>query len=121
MVASEYGRIPLPATIRLTGLPPSNASIDLHNWYGMTTYRFSDHLTAGVYYSSGENRQAALGPSRYQKDWAVSGRYYINPYLYVKAEQHFMDGTQTGFSALTNLGGLKPDTRMTILKLGVTF
>jgi hypothetical protein len=122
MVAGEYGRIPLPASINLPAVPLNiNVSVDFHNWYMMSNYRFNDHLTAGAYYSSAENHQAPLGQGRYQKDWAVSGRYYFNPYMYAKAEQHFMDGTETGFSILTNAGGLKATTRMTVLKIGVTF
>ncbi|MGD0829658.1 MAG: hypothetical protein ABR907_01860 [Terracidiphilus sp.] len=61
-----------------------------------------------------------MGPGRYQKDWKVSARYYFNPYLYAKAEQHFMDGTEVGFSTSNNTA-LKPKTQMTILKIGVSF
>lgn len=122
MLAGEYSRIPIFVALHLTGLPvPVDASSDFRGWYFMGTYQFSDRLTAGAYFSSGQNRQAPLGPARYQKDWAVSGRYYFNTFLYAKAEQHFVDGTQIGFSTSDNPDGLKPDTRMTILKIGATF
>ena len=73
-----------------------------------------------MYYSSVINRQAAFTSARYQKDWAISGRYDFNPYLYLKAEQHIVDGTELGYSTSDNTN-LKPNTRMTLLKLGVSF
>jgi hypothetical protein len=123
----EYSRIPFTGWIDLQALsggmplPTLNADSDYRNWYLMGTYHFSDRLTAGAYFSSAQNASKPLGPERYQKDWTVSGRYYFNPFVYAKAEQHFMQGTESGFSSSTNSGGLLPNTRMTILKIGVSF
>jgi hypothetical protein len=128
--AGEYARlhylvnldIVVPALISY-GYPyvQSNLRGDQRSWYGMASYKAASKLTAGLYHSQSFNRQASLGPSRYQKDWALSGRYDISNYLYLKAEQHFTDGTEIGYDITANSGGLKPNTRMTILKLGVTF
>ena len=126
-LGGEYSRIPFVGWIDLRALsgglplPSIDVSCDFRNWYFMGTYRFSDRFTAGAYYSSAQNAHKPLGPGRYQKDWTVSGRYNFNPFVYAKAEQHFMQGTETGFSAMTNTGGLQPNTRMSILKIGVSF
>jgi hypothetical protein len=64
---------------------------------------------------------ASLGPARYSKDWTLSTRYDFNGFLYAKAEQHFIDGTAIVYDTQNNTGGLKPDTRLSILKVGVSF
>ena len=58
---------------------------------------------------------------RRSRDWAIATRYDFNQYLYAKAEQHFIDGTLIDYDTLDNLNGLQPTTRMTILKMGVSF
>jgi hypothetical protein len=63
----------------------------------------------------------AVSSARYQKDWALSARYDFNPFFYAKAEEHIMDGTLLGYSVSNNTGGLLPNDRMTLLKLGVSF
>lgn len=120
MLAAEYERIPVTSTVQFSGLPPFLTPIDNRNYYAMASYKLAARLTAGAYFSSQINRQAAYGSARFQKDWTVAGRYDFNPYLYAKAEQHFIDGTSIGFEASDN-PNLQPTTRMTILKLGVSF
>ena len=61
------------------------------------------------------------GTNRYSKDWVLSSRYDFNEYLYAKAEQHFINGTSLGYDVDLNLGGPKPTTKLTILKMGVSF
>jgi hypothetical protein len=87
----------------------------------MASYRLTAKLTAGAYESQYVNRQAALGPARYQKDWAFSGRYDFNEFLYAKAEQHLIDGTAIGYDATLNPNGLQPNAKLIVLKLGVSF
>ena len=119
MFAAEYER--LPVVLTLQNVSPVPDKVDDRSWYAMGSYKLTDKLVAGVYLSQQVNRQAALGPARYSKDWALSGRYDFNQYLYAKAEQHFIDGTAIGYDTALNPNGLKPDTRLTILKVGVTF
>jgi hypothetical protein len=122
MVAAERVRAPL--AISFTAPTSSQvilANHDNRGWYGMGTWRFSDKLSGGMYYSSLFDRKATLGPQRYEKDWALSARYYFNSFLYAKAEQHFVDGTNVGFSSSDNPHGLQKTTRMTMLKIGVSF
>jgi hypothetical protein len=75
-----------------------------------------------------DHRLGALGPGRYSKDWTISGRYDFNQYLYAKAEQHVIDGTaelSTTIRQRRNTGrtqsGSTPQTKLTILKIGVSF
>jgi hypothetical protein len=120
MFAGEYNRIPVNSTVQFPGLPAFVTPIDQRAFYVMGSYKIAAKLTGGMYYSSIFNRQAALGSNRYQKDWDLSARYDFNPFLYAKVEQHFIDGTFSGFSASDN-PNLQPDTRMTMLKVGVSF
>lgn len=125
MFAGEYQRS--VGTLLLSGVSPLPDKFDQRSWYVMSSYKVTDKLTAGIYTTQDFNRKAALGPARYFKDWAISGRYDINQYLYLKAEQHFIDGTSVGYDAALNPPtttlptGLKPDTHLTILKIGVNF
>jgi hypothetical protein len=121
MVAGEYSRWATSSTIQIPGLPGNHSNEDLRSFYGMASFKLAEKLTAGLYYSSSLNRKAAFTSSRFQKDWAVSGRYDFNPFLYAKFEQHFVDGTEIGYSTSNNTGGYKPNSRMTLLKLGVSF
>lgn len=121
LVAGEFGRQPAIAALQMPGLFAENDRIDYRGWYGMASYKLTDKLSIGIYNSQFFDHQAALGSARYQKDWAVSSRYDFNEFLYAKAEQHFLDGTALGYDTALNPGGLKPTSRLTILKLGVSF
>jgi hypothetical protein len=121
MVAAEYGRLPVSVNLQFTGLPPSSERIDYRNWYAMASYKLTSKLTAGAYDSQQFDRQVALGPARYSKDWTLSGRYDFSQYLYAKAEEHIIDGTGIGYDTDLNPNGLKPSTKLTILKVGVSF
>lgn len=124
MVAGEYTRLPVhllmtyPLPVDL--IPIKN---DQRTWYGMASYKATGKLTAGVYATQFVVHSTPLdqGPARYSKDWAISGRYDFSQFLYAKAEQHFIDGTAAGYDHDMNLGGLKPTTKLTILKVGVSF
>ena len=66
---------------------------DQRSYYIMSSYKLAQRLTGGAYFSSVFNLKAALSSARYQKDWVVSGRYDFNSYVYLKAEEHFINGT----------------------------
>ena len=121
MFAGEYMRIPAHDDFVYTDGPSFPVDIDLRNWYVMTTFKAATKLTTGIFYSSNFDHRAALGPGRYQKDWALTARYDFNSFLYAKAEEHFLDGTSTGFSLSNNPNGLAPNSKLTILKIGVSF
>lgn len=121
MAAGEYQREPAEAYFTFTGLPLIPTGADFRGWYGMASYKLTDKLSVGVYHSQFFNHQTALGASRYEKDWAISARYDFNQFLYAKAEQHFIDGNGIDFDTDLNPDGLKPNTKLTLLKVGVSF
>jgi len=121
MLAGEYNRLPVSGVLTLTGLPTTPLHIDQRAWYGMASYKVTEKFTAGVYDSQTVEHHAALGAARHSLDWAISGRYDFNQFLYAKAEQHFIAGTYLSYDTALNPGGLKPTTKLTILKVGVSF
>jgi len=121
MLAGEVYKNAAKQFVALTGAPVTEAINDDFVWYAMATYKVTDKLTAGVYDTQDINHGAALGPKRYTKDWVISGRYDFNQFLYAKAEEHFIDGTRTDFDVTLNPNGLLPSTKLTILKMGVSF
>jgi hypothetical protein len=121
MFAGEAYKVSAHQIVALTGKPASTTINDNRSWYGMASYKLTSGLTAGSYYMQEFNVAAALGPKRYSKDWTISGRYDFNQYLYAKAEEHFIEGTVVDFDTLLNPTGLQPTTKLTILKMGVSF
>ena len=121
MVAAEYLRQPTKGTLTIPEVLTVGYRNDTRTWYGMASYKLTDKLTAGVYDSQYVDHQAALGPVRYSKDWVISGRYDFNQFLYAKAEEHLIDGTALSYDQDMNPGGLKPTTKLTTLKVGVSF
>jgi hypothetical protein len=119
MVAGEYTR-----TDGIIAMPVLEATdrYDLRGWFAMASYKLTDKLSAGAYQSQYFDTQVlTLGPARYSKDWAFSGRYDFSQYLYTKIEEHVIDGTSINYDAAMNAGGLKPNTKMMVLKVGVSF
>ena len=120
MFAGEYSRIAVRSVVKLPIAPPEYIATDQRSFYAMASYKLSQKLTAGMYYSSSIDLQVPVSSARFQKDWNLSARYDLSPFLYLKAEQHFIDGTELGYSTTDN-ANLKPNSRMTLLKLGVSF
>jgi len=121
MVAAEAARQATQDALSIPGVFSLNTHTDFREWYAMASYKLTDKLSAGVYDSQYVDHQAALGPARYSKDWAISGRYDFNQYLYAKAEEHIINGTSLDLDTALNPGGLKPASKLTILKVGVSF
>jgi hypothetical protein len=120
MFAAEWNRQASPARLILTGQPVASASSDARGWYGMATYKVTSKLTAGVYDSQFFDRDTPLGADRFTKDWTVSGRYDLNEFIYIKADEHFIDGTALSLDSVQNLNP-KPVYKLTALRLGVSF
>lgn len=121
MLAGEYNRIADTAQLAFPPYPAIVNSSDSRNFYVMASYKLLSKLNAGAYYSSSRDYDIPQGPARYQKDWTLSVRYDFDNFLYLKAEQHFVDGTLIGFSTSNNPGGLSETSRMSLLRLGVSF
>jgi hypothetical protein len=127
-VMGEYTRTQPSLQLNLEPAVPApiNYYDDWRSWYGMAMYKPTSKLSVGIYDTQEIDHKAALGPSRYSKDWAFSGRYDFNEFLYAKAEEHVIDGTLIDYDAGGNPNGVNPDglqpnTKLTILKLGVSF
>jgi hypothetical protein len=125
MMAAEWCRNWTNQVTQFPGDPVDSAAVtgrtDPREWYGMATYKLTKKLRAGVYDSEITDHAAPLGPARYQKDRNIAGRYDFNEFLYAKAEEHFIEGTQLNYDTASNPNGLSPNTRLTILKVGVSF
>jgi hypothetical protein len=127
MVAVEHSRLPVSGAIVVPGVVTEPFRLDQQTWYGMVSYKVTGKLTAGVYDSQSFDHQIALGSARYSKDWAINARYDFNQFLYAKVEQHFVEGTEIGYDLTLNPPtaslptGLHPNTRLTVLKIGVSF
>jgi len=125
MVAGEYNRYPVEAVMTYTSSPPPTGYVhaDRRSWYAMGTYKVTGKLTAGLYDSQIVDHKAAFtaAQGRYLKDWTFSGRYDFNQYIYAKVEQHIMDGTAYVYDTTMNPSGLKPNTKLTVFKIGVSF
>jgi hypothetical protein len=120
MVAFEYERGWGNETNAFPDTPPLALRNDDRSLYAMATYKLTAKFTAGIYDSQNSDHQAPLGSGRYSRDWAFSGRYDFNQFLYAKAEQHIVDGTGLGYDTTLN-PNLQPNTRLTALKIGVMF
>lgn len=124
-LAGEYTRlvayVPILLSSSLTGPIDQLDTADERSWYGMFSWRVSDKFVAGLYDSQYIDHQNSLGHYRYSKDWVLNARYDFNPFLYAKAEQHFIQGDALNLDAAMNPGGLKTNFKLTVLKLGVSF
>jgi len=121
MAGGEYTRQALQKTTAFVGGPTIFIPKDQRAWYAMASYKLSKKIIGGMNFSYSLDRQLPVSNARYQKDWALSARYDVDSYFYLKFEQHFIDGSEFGYSTSDNPGGLKPNTRMTLLKIGVSF
>lgn len=120
MVAGEWNRQANQSILALTGSPVTTLTSDGRGWYGMASYKVAAKFTAGIYDSQLVDHQMPLGADRYSKDWVISGRYDFNQFIYIKAEQHFIDGTALSFENRDNPEP-KPSSKLTALKIGVNF
>ncbi len=120
MVAAEYSRRAGEASVIVPAVLSFQERFDQRGFYAMASYKLTGKLISGAYYSSSIDREVPTSSARFQKDWALSARYDFSPFLYLKVEQHFIDGTEFGYSSADN-ANLQPSSRMTLLKLGVSF
>jgi len=120
MFAAEWNRQASVAAVTLTGQPVSAANSDPRSWYAMATYKLTSKLTAGAYDSQYTDHAAPLSTDRFTKDWTISGRYDLNEYLYIKADEHFIDGSALSLDPVRNPNPT-PVYRLTALRLGVSF
>jgi hypothetical protein len=121
--AAEYRRWPYTGSGIIFSTFPIPIVEDLREWYVMTSYRVTNKLQVGTYYSHYLNAAAKDNslPANYSKDWTISGRYDFNQYFYAKVEGHFVHGTALDYYTVTNPTGLKTNSNLLAAKIGFTF
>ena len=120
MLAGEYTRIAKTGNITLTQGAVMPTTLDPRSWYAMATYKPTEKLNVGVYAAQAIDHGLRLGTDRDFHDWVISSRYDPSQFLYLKVEQHFINGTELGINTPTT-GNPTPTTRLTVLKVGVAF
>jgi hypothetical protein len=119
--AGEYNRAPVNPTL-FFGTEGFAWPLDQRSWYLMGSYRVTDKLQVGTYYSHYVNRAADTAlRENYSKDWVIAGRYDFNSFLYGKVEGHFLQGTGLGYYSETNPNGLQTNSRILAARIGFTF
>jgi hypothetical protein len=99
---------------------------DIRSGYLAASYRLTKMLEVGTYYSRFYYNWAYFhsDPLNHVFDQAVTVRLDLRSYLDLKIEGHFMNGTMPsatisrGFYVADNPNGLKPDTRLLVIRLG---
>ena len=119
----QYTKLVQYQTVTTTGAPPATSGVNTPSWFAMSSYRLTDKLQAGVYYTSFVIASAAdkSDPASFFHDWAVSGRYDFNSHFYAKLEGHFIDGNAAGFYGFDNPNTLQPRTNLLVAKVGFYF
>ncbi|MFC1569415.1 hypothetical protein ACFL4L_04210 [bacterium] len=110
-------------TSDLLGFPIDN-DYQLIGYYGQATYRFTDWLEAGAYYSFYDDVDSHLEgtPSWYftQKDICAAIRFDITPNLLIKFEGHKIDGVGLALSA-ENPSGRTQHWNLFAIKSSINF
>jgi hypothetical protein len=134
MGASEYRRTNGQFLIHLNNVDPfgypapvipfdNQSQFDDKAFYVMGSYRLTQKIQAGGYYSDFWNAAPTASshvPANYSRDWVVCGRYDFNSYFYAKLEGHFISGTALDYYTEDN-PTRKPDTRVLAAKVGFSF
>jgi hypothetical protein len=120
MVAAEYTRSWGNQLVQFPDTPDSYARNDDRGWYAMASYKVTAKFTPGAYVSQNADHQAPISSDRHYNEWVVAGRYDFSSFLYAKAEEHFIDGTGLAYDSDLN-PNLQPKTKLTALKIGVSF
>jgi len=120
LLAYEYVRDPFVGIVKFPYFAIPFRS-DQREQFAMLSYKVTEKLTAGTYFSYLFNRHEPNLSANFQKDYTAAARYDFNQFLYAKVEQHFINGTALSYDTDLNPGGLKPNTKLTILKIGVSF
>jgi hypothetical protein len=117
------------------GPPDLRSDFDRRGWYAAASYRLSKHLELGAYHSrffpnADRLDSAGVGPlsapERHIFDQAVTARIDLTNFWDLKIEGHFINGfgdtsTFHGFYPQNNPDGLKPQTNLLVLRMGVNF
>jgi hypothetical protein len=123
----EYRREPV--TIKSTtpaGVFTAPTFRDGRSGYVAASYRLSKLIEVGAYQSRFIQNWGVLhsDPLNHLFDQALTARFDLRSYLDLKIEGHFMDGIMTsaiesrGFYVADNLNGIKPNTKLLVIRVG---
>jgi hypothetical protein len=124
---AEYRReIMDTRTTSSNGVLAAPTDKDMRSAYVAASYRLTKLLEIGSYYSRFYYNWAYLhsDPLNHVFDQAITARLDLRKYLDLKIEGHFMNGimpsatVSRGFYIAPNPAGLKPDTRLLVIRLG---
>ena len=122
MVAGEYNKLAPRITLSFPNLPIP-FPVDKRQWYGMASYKVTGKFSAGIYDSQQINhalpfRQARRATRRIgSSPGATTSTSSSTP----RPKNTSSTEPTTYYDANLNPGGLKPTTKLTILKMGVSF
>ncbi len=123
----EYRReIMDTTTTNSSGVASAPTDKDMRSGYVAASYRLTKLIEVGTYCSRFYYNWAYLhsDPLNHVFDQAIAVRLDLRSYLDLKIEGHFMNGTMPsatvsrGFYVAPNADGLKPDTRLLVIRLG---
>ena len=115
VLATEYFELSVKSTPYINRKRLPKESMKMEGWYVSGTYRFTDWLEVGAYYSMfwpdahdrgghDESRNLQKKHQAWLEDIALAFRFDINKYMIFKTEWHWMDGTANVYG-LDNPGG----------------
>ncbi len=113
---------------RLTPAIAPDTTMTSRGWFASGSYRLNDRLELGTYHSRHvpDTSLSSSDDTNHIRDTAVAGRVDLNRFWHVKVEGHFIDGNGNisyarGFYLRSNPGGFESETRMLVIRTGVTF
>jgi hypothetical protein len=113
---------------RLTPAIAPDTTITTRGWFTSGSYRLNDRFEAGAYHSRHvpDVSLSSDDASNHIRDNAVTGRVDLTSFWHVKVEGHFIHGNGNlsyarGFYLRSNPTGFQPETRMLVVRTGVTF
>jgi hypothetical protein len=106
----------------------ANSTTRVQSWFGAGSFRVNDMIEVGSYHSRhvANLDLPASADNNHIYDTAVTTRFDLNRFWNVKVEGHFMDGygdplSAHGFYPRNNQQGLESQTKMLVVRTGVSF
>jgi hypothetical protein len=113
---------------RLTPAIGPDATMTSRGWFGSGSYRLNERLELGAYHSRyvQDITLTSDEDTNHISDNAIAARLDLNSFWHVKVEGHFIDGNGNisyarGFYLRSNPTGFQPETRMLVVRTGITF
>jgi hypothetical protein len=125
-LAAEWRQESMEQELTPAIAPPT--TITTRGWFASGAYRVHERLELGTYHSRHVPDVAlpSEADTNHIYDTAVTGRVDLNRFWHVKVEGHFLDGNGNisyarGFYLRSNPEGFRPQTRLLVIRTGVTF